>query len=146
MSETVTSTWRIPEFITKVKEHIQARLELVGVFVQSEATSRCVVGTYPKGSGRIGGRLRGSITYATDTSHSEVRAEGSPSASSGDGIVSAPTDVVRIGTNVEYAPYVELGLSGNAPNANFLRGAVEENRDQITKLFNFSDNLDIKEG
>ena len=132
----VTSTWRIPDFIVKVKDHIQERLEMVGVFVQSEATNRCVVGKYPQGSGRIGGRLRGSITFATDTKHSEVRGEGNPPAASNDGIKNAPVNTVRIGTNVEYAPYVELGIGGNEPNAQFFRGAVEENLDKIKQLLN----------
>jgi hypothetical protein len=123
--------------MVKVKENLRDKLILVGVFVQGEAVSRCVVGSYPQGSGRVGGRLRGSITYATENERSGVRPEGQPAASSGDGLQNnAPELSVRIGSNVEYAPYVELGIGGNAPNAMFLRGAVEENLDRIKQLLN----------
>ena len=136
MSSNVKEAWRIQEFVDKVKDNVEERLIMVGVFVQGVATNRCVVGKYPKGSGRIGGRLRSSITYATNTTHSDVRGEGTPPSTSRDGLISAPVNTVRIGTNVEYAIWVELGIKGNAPNANFLRGAIEENLEKIKQLLN----------
>jgi hypothetical protein len=132
----VTSTWKIPVFVAKVVKLAEERLEMVGLFVQGEAVSRCVVGKYPKGSGRIGGRLRASITYATSKNHSEVRGEGYPQASDKDGLKKSKAQTVRVGTNVEYAPYVELGLGGNGDNARFLRDSVDQNTEKIKQLLN----------
>lgn len=56
------------------------------------------------------GRLQGSITYAV---------EGN------EGIV---------GSNVEYAPYVEAGARGRA-GKHFLQNAGDRNREQILNLF-----------
>ena len=135
----VTSTWEIPAFIVKVRTNLKARLEMVGLFVQGEAVNRCVVGKYPEGSGRVGGRLRGAITYATSSTHSEVRGEGTPPASANDGLTECTEDdTVRIGENVEYAPYVELGLGGNGANAGYLRDSVEQNTDKIKALLDLN--------
>jgi HK97 gp10 family phage protein len=45
-----------------------------------------------------------------------------------------PTRRVQIGTNVEYAPYVELGTSKMSARP-FLRIALEKNRKEIEKIF-----------
>lgn len=57
------------------------------------------------------GRLQNSITHAT--------AEG---------------DTVYIGTNVEYAPYIELGTSRNHGPYPFLRPAAENHADEYKKI------------
>lgn len=45
------------------------------------------------------------------------------------------SDKAYIGTNVEYAPYVEFGVaSKNIPAQPYLRPAIEENRDKIRDM------------
>ena len=63
-------------------------LEIIGIKAEKYAKALCPVGT-PESTGKpgyVGGRLRNSISHQ---------------------VVS--TNEVHIGTNVEYAPYVELG-------------------------------------
>ena len=76
------------------------------------------------------GRLRASITHAT------IRAPARPrsNARSGDG-VSSPTDrhAVHVGTNVEYAPYVEYGTRKTAAQP-FLRPALDDNRKNVRDI------------
>lgn len=79
--------------------------KLMKVAAKSEryAKQRCPVDT---------GRLRSSITHRLDYS-------GSGFAADGIGFHAV------VGTNVEYAPYVEFGARGRPPAA-FLRGGVEQ--------------------
>ena len=77
-----------------------------GMIVEGQAVRLCPVGIYPRGSGRVGGRLKGSITFATASERSNPKGI----AKTDDG-VSKPSDdyTLYVGTNVEYAPYVEYG-------------------------------------
>ena len=81
------------------------------------------------------GRLRNSITYAagdysgigtyTDNnkkSYSDAKARNTPK-----------DDEVAIGTNVEYAPYLELGTKKIAAH-HYLKRAVTEHQDEYKKL------------
>ncbi len=84
----------------------QRGLIKAGILVEGQAVRLCPVGQYPEGTGRVGGRLKGSITYATKTMRSHASG-----VAGGDDAVSTPADeyTVHVGTNVEYAPYVEYG-------------------------------------
>ena len=68
------------------------------------------------------GRLRSSITYATSTEHSS----GSSPSETGDYALLATPDEnsVYIGTNVEYAPYIEQGTSKH-PAYPFIQPAIQ---------------------
>ena len=75
-----------------------------------------VVGGYVEGEAKVrspvdSGNLRGSYTYTTDKKERSV----------------------TVGTNVAYAPYLELGTSKQKPQPH-LKPAVEENRRNISKL------------
>ena len=48
-----------------------------------------------------------------------------------------PKREVRIGTNIEYAPFVELGTSKQSAQP-YLRPALESNMEKIRKLFEAS--------
>jgi HK97 gp10 family phage protein len=86
-----------------VQDAIETALEAVGIYVEGQIIELCPVKS---------GRLKGSITYATKTNKSNVR---SP-AKSEDGIShDGSQDTVLIGTNVEYAPYVEYGTGLEGP-------------------------------
>ena len=76
------------------------------------------------------GRLRASITYATKKTHSSPE---SP-ASGKDGVTDAPdNDTVVVGTNVEYAPYVELGTTKMRPRP-FIEPSVANYIDEYKKI------------
>ena len=86
------------------------------------------------------GRLRNSITYATQE-HSEAKQfswhEGKNGAPAGSG-TTAPKgtpekDTVYIGTNVEYAKYIEAGTSKSAPRP-FLKPAATEHSEEYKKI------------
>lgn len=113
---------------------------MIGGTVEGHAKEACPVDT---------GLLRNSITYAlggespniteyasNGTDKTGKRIEGKTGAYTG----TAPRDgadevTVYVGTNVEYAPYQELG----APNINlearpFLRPAMENNQREIEQI------------
>jgi len=50
--------------------------------------------------------------------------------------VSTPSDAytLHVGTNVEYAPYVEYGVKGR-PGQPYLKTALDESRKDIPKLY-----------
>ena len=74
------------------------------------------------------GRLRASITTAWP---------GGRSQGGKDAIESPPKEfrrfVVRVGTNVEYGVYLELGTSKLAPRP-FLRPALERHREELANM------------
>lgn len=75
------------EVMSAVDEAVMRALTAVGIQVEKYAKALCPVGT-PESTGKkgyIGGTLRNSITYVVEGRE------------------------VYIGSNVEYAPYVELG-------------------------------------
>ena len=136
----MNSKFYIAETVNKVASFVQEkRLPLVGEYVATNAKYLCPVGKYPKGTGRVGGRLRGSITWATSLRRSKVNPNGNPPAKSKDS-VSKPSVklILRIGTNVEYAAHVELGTGNKGKGGQkaqpYLRPAVELYKKQITKL------------
>lgn len=77
----------IDVFLKELQEKRHLIHEAIGVKAEKYAKARCPVGT-PESTGKKGyrgGTLRNSITHDADS------------------------DMVAIGSNVEYAPYVELG-------------------------------------
>ena len=106
-------------------------LTAVGLMLEGAAARLSPVGQYPKGSGRVGGRLRGSITHAVASGGSTPK---NP-AKAGDA-VSRPTDDVtlHVGTNVEYAPHVEYGTVRMRAQP-FLRPALDNNRKAMQALY-----------
>lgn len=82
---------KIPEVMAALDDATERILTMIGIKTEKYAKARCPVGT-PESTGKKGyrgGTLRNSITFEVHT----------------DGEVGA----VSVGTNVEYAPYVELG-------------------------------------
>lgn len=97
---------RFQEEIQKMKQRREQTIKQIAVFIEAEAKLRAPVST---------GRLRNSITHQTESNETQSKA--------------------YIGTNVEYAPYVEFGVaSKNIPAQPYLRPAIEENRDKIKKI------------
>ena len=77
------------------------------------------------------GRLRGSITFATETEHSS----GQSPAEAGDySTLGKPEKhTVTVGTNVEYAPYIEFGTSKMADRP-YLRPTVTDHLDEYKEI------------
>ena len=79
------------EILEAMHDAVERALTIIGIKAEKFAKARCPVGT-PESTGikgYRGGTLRNSITF-------EVESDGDSGA-------------VAIGSNVEYAPYVELG-------------------------------------
>lgn len=98
--------------IKGMMEQAKARaLEAIGLQAEGYAKKLCPVGT-PESTGKphyIGGTLRNSISHATDN------------------------DSAYIGTNVEYAPYVELGTSRMKAQP-YLKPAATEHSDEYRAI------------
>jgi HK97 gp10 family phage protein len=108
----------------KMARAVKAGLTAVGIRIEGEATLLCPVNT---------GRLRGSITWATGWNGSKTRAPSDMRDA-----VEMPTrdNVVHIGSNVEYAPYIEYGTRKPKRMAKpFLRPAFDDNRQTIKDIF-----------
>ena len=102
--------WYGDKVIASVENAKRGGLTAASLIVEADATLRAPVGKYPAGSGRVGGNLRSSITHR---------------------VVS--DEEARVGTNVEYAPYVEQGTSKMAAQP-FLRPALDGNRARIQRM------------
>ena len=94
----------VGEVIDELRDRIPTILEAVGIEAEGNAVDEITT------LGAVDtGRLRGSISHAVDG------------------------NTVYIGTNVEYAPYVELGTSRMAPRP-FLRNAIDNNMDDYQQI------------
>ncbi len=120
----------------KVKEEflekVQVALAIIGENAEGYAKEGCPVAT---------GRLRNSITYATTMIHSEGNTnkhkDGPTDASPEDYATHATPEenALYIGTNVEYAPYVEFKeYRHETGGAHFLRNAATDHNDEYKKL------------
>lgn len=106
-----------------LSEAIQRALTACGITAQGYATDAYVpVDT---------GRLKGSITYAVSKAHSQVRA---PAKAEDGALHGAPEkDTLYLGTNVEYAPYVELGTHKQDSHP-YLRPAFEQHIGEYERI------------
>jgi hypothetical protein len=139
----------VGEAIEKLNEGIDRALEAMGMQVENYAKAKCPVDT---------GLLRNSITHAVAGKSAAIssyhahygsnrtakgnrkRASGKHAGNVGFGAYSgtagtAEEKAVYIGTNVQYAPYVELGAKGGkTPAQPFLRPAVENHVGVLKRL------------
>ena len=122
------------EAVDEVELGLQRALEIIGIKMERYASMLCPVGT-PESTGiagYMGETLRNSISYATSIHDGLTikveKGKGDPRAENHGGKkVTASTDeenTVFVGTNVFYAPYVELGTSKMKPRP-FLKPSVE---------------------
>ena len=107
-------------------EPIARALAKVGITLEGQAKALAPVRLVG------GGRLRGSITYATQKQRSRPSGDNSRQGDA----VSAPNNkyTLHVGTNVEYAPYVEYGTRFMRSQS-YLRRALSEYRAEIPKIF-----------
>lgn len=117
--------------LSEMEAAMEAALEEVGLAAEGYAKRLCTVDT---------GLLRNSITHALDgkpvatpeyqDDHGGQRGRYDGDAPKEDG----GNRAVYIGTNVEYAPYVELGTSRQTAQP-FLKPAVVNNVSKYKKIF-----------
>lgn len=114
------------EVIDAKDEAVKRAMIQIGKAAETYAKALCPVGT-PESTGikgYIGGTLRGSITYATEEQHSTGQA---PAKGADYKVLATPEkERVYIGTNVEYAPYVEMGTVKMKPKP-YLKPAIANN-------------------
>ena len=102
--------WYGEKAIKSVEDAISKALEASALLVEGQAKLLAPVGQYPKGSGKVGGNLRNSITH-------EIKGKEA-----------------RVGTPVSYAIFQELGTSKMAAQP-YLNPALEMNKGNIRKIF-----------
>ena len=129
----------------RIEEAIEKALIMIGGIVESAAKENLTA------SGAVDtGLLRNSITYALGGEYPATQQyqtnQGGKTKSGADveektGTYTEPapadesgTRTVYVGTNVEYAPYIELGTSKMSARP-YLRPAFENNRDKIQRAF-----------
>ena len=119
------------EVLSALETAIKRGNEAIGMTAERHAKKKCPVDT---------GRLRNSITYALAGEETHVKSykankggkdretytyDGTADGKKGSG--------VYIGTNVEYATFVENGARGRAP-VHFLQDAAANHSDEYKKL------------
>lgn len=116
------------EFIDAMHDQIMLGLKAIGQEAEGYAKKECPVDS---------GRLRNSITCATRDFHSEGNDYDGEKASAKDKKkLATPEDTtVYIGTNVEYAPYVEFrDATHKTGKAHFLRDSVANHGDHYKEI------------
>lgn len=111
------------EVLQAFKSQIENGLEAVGITAERYAKNDCPVDT---------GRLRNSITFAT----SEFQSAGESYNPADSGLKATPEkNTLYLGTNVEYAPSVELlNRPHKVGKAHFLRDAAAQHGDEYKKI------------
>ncbi len=141
----VKHNWTKTDWSTALDAAITKGLTMMGTNMERSAALKAPVGQYP-GTGRVGGRLKGSITYAVHGRAEDARSDAhNASLNTGNDKVSMPSAIhtLYVGTNVEYAPYVEYGwwVKGKTygwfkPGRGYLRGAFDEQKPSFQKILN----------
>lgn len=110
------------EYTEEEKERVKKALNIIGLKMENYAKISLT------DSGAVDtGRLRNSITYATAEKHSEGSEPAKPEDYALRG--SAKENSVSIGTNVEYAIFVEEGTSKMRKRP-YIRPAIENHMDE----------------
>lgn len=111
------------EVLEELDEKVLAALEACGLAAEGYAKRLCPVDT---------GRLRGSITYATQKAHGDGQEPATPEDYEPQGTPEKGS--VYIGTNVEYGPAIELGTSRQKAQP-FLKPAIANNTGKYKQIF-----------
>ena len=124
---TIKITSRKSECLSEFEASKDKALEMIGLIAERYAKDGARVDT---------GRLRNSITHATAKNEGVgVYHDNNGKSYSDAKAVSTPEDdAVYIGTNVEYAQYIELGTSRNHGSYPFLRPAAQNHADEYKKI------------
>lgn len=128
------------EFHREFEKALRKGLTAIGITAEAHAKREITKLVYSRGEAekkyRLTGRLRNSITFALSGEEANAKSytddEGRVYSTLGtaDG---KKLEGVYIGTNVEYAPYVEMGTSRMAARP-FLRPAATEHAQEYKRL------------
>ncbi len=123
----------LDETIEARDQALEMAFEMIGSMAETYAKAKCPVGTQESTGikGYIGGTLRGSITYATEKTGSKPQPPAT--AAQGTPLATPEKNTVYIGTNVEYAPYVEMGTSKMKAQP-FLGPAIKNNMGEYKRI------------
>ena len=136
MAGQVTFRDNTDEVIGLLQKAKHRGLEAIGLAAEGHAKKKCPVDT---------GRLRNSITYAIAGYQTHVKSYRRGNVAGGashkhtryeydSGEMEGEKDsAVFIGSNVEYAPFVELGAKGRPP-AHFLQDAASGHGNEYKRL------------
>lgn len=123
MSTEIEITDNSEELLEALEKASDRALIAVGMEAETNAKHLCTaVDT---------GRLRNSITYATSNSHSNPVSPAT--AEDSEVKEDVPEKTVVIGSNVFYAPFIELGHH-SYPGLHFLKNAVANYQDKYLEI------------
>ncbi len=129
MGVDVSMTDNSREILQAFEEQIMLALDAIGATAEGHAKKECPVDT---------GRLRNSITYATeDYMGNDSYSDKNGNSFSGGGAQAKPEKhAVYIGTNVEYAAAVEYRdkAKHETGNAHFLKNAATNHGDEYKRI------------
>lgn len=131
------SELQVTSHVSEVQDELKRRISVISQAVGLQAEGNAIKEITDMKAVDTG-RLRNSITFVTED------AQGSPNGQAGE--KAKPEDYephgkpdmgdIYIGTNVEYAQYIELGARGRAPRP-FLKNAItkSEYTDQYKRIY-----------
>lgn len=126
----VTVKSNLPKVKAELAERIPVILEAVGLQAEGNAIDEIT-----KMKAVDTGRLRNSITFATSKTQGTPNTQGGSEANPEDYKPRATPEEgsVYIGTNVEYASYIELGARSMAPRP-FLKNAIQNHQEEYKNI------------
>lgn len=132
----------VDEYIDAKDQAIERALMIIGGEAETYAKKLCPTGT-PESTGipgYIGGTLKNSITFITKMKNGETITtpkNGSPTVRNHGGdeeeVESEEEGTLFLGTNVYYAPYVEMGTSKMTARP-FIKPAIADHLEQYQKI------------
>lgn len=121
----VQMTSRLDEVLEACDDALERALVAIGMTAEDYAKRGCPVDT---------GRLRNSITYAMSKHYGTYSYKDSEGKEYTDTAGQTEKNAVYIGTNVEYAPFQELGTVNGVPAHHFLKNAAANHTQKYKKL------------
>lgn len=141
MSNTFKFKDNTDEVLSALGKAKRRGLVAIGLAAEGHAKRELTKLVYSRGSKekkyRLTGRLRNSITFAISGENANISSYNDNDGNSYSYNGSAPSDkemAVYIGSEVEYAPYVELGTSKMAARP-FLKPAATEHTAEYKRLY-----------
>lgn len=127
------------EVLSALKNAKKRGLTAIGMAAEGHAKKKLTKEVYTGDKPyKLTGRLRNSITFAVSGEPANIQSySGDHGEAGGSYSGSAPDDkdmAVYIGTNVEYAPGIELGTHRKAGAVHFLQDAAANHSDEYKRL------------
>ena len=129
------------QVLSAMEKAIKNGLEAIGLTAEGHAKKKLTREVYTGDKPyKLTGRLRNSITFAVSGEPANIQSySGDNGEKGGTYNGTAPDDknkAVYIGTNVEYAPGIELGTHRKAGGVHFLQDAATGHTEEYKKIVN----------